>query len=167
MCVCVRVCMLWRVGLAECHAAGSYHRTNYVLSFALLRSLPLSSFFCLSVILFISLCSLLPFSLSDFNYAESVSLFSPDFATQLTPLGLSSLSSSLASNDTSHCYLTVPLFCQPLHPSHNHLLHTSSFESWHGCALLNVAWTVWFKCENTCVSASDVCSARYAMANLH
>ena len=38
VCVCVWVRMSWRVGLAECHAAGSYHRTNYVLSFALLRS---------------------------------------------------------------------------------------------------------------------------------
>lgn len=60
------------------------------ITFCLLLSFALSLFlaFCLSVILFISLRSLLPFSLSDFNYAESASLFSPSLLRHSLPLRL-------------------------------------------------------------------------------
>lgn len=48
-CVCVSVCVwiIWKVGLARCHAAGSHHRTNYFLSFALLCSASFSFFLAL------------------------------------------------------------------------------------------------------------------------
>lgn len=49
-CVCVSVCVwiIWKVGLARRHAAGSHHRTNYFLSFALLCLASFSSFLALS-----------------------------------------------------------------------------------------------------------------------
>lgn len=48
-CVCVSVCVwiIWKVGLARCHTAGSHHRTNYFLSFALLCSASFSFFLAL------------------------------------------------------------------------------------------------------------------------
>lgn len=68
VCGCWRACecVTWRVGLAECHAAGSHHRTNYFVSFALLCSLV----FFLHRLLFICL------SLSRHSFSSLKSPFS-------------------------------------------------------------------------------------------
>lgn len=84
-CVYVCACVSWRVGLAECHAAGSHHRTNYFLSFALLRSPSFFPSLSFSLSFSSSLSSVPIFSVCLILILQACLFVSQDLASQLTP----------------------------------------------------------------------------------